>query len=315
MIATRCSRIVSSPSCGSSSRRGARRLHLRKLIHADAADDGVFALMGLCQAMLGNFRAAIVRVPPRDRARAAQPLVPPQPRPPARRRARQVRRCAEAPAPRARARRPRGRDHRVARALPGAPRPACRKRASWRATPCAAAPGNRDHRALLEWIERGAPEFAQRRPSSECRGARSHGRVRASGARYAPDTRDPVARLLATRMPEAGFSHEHVRRAQALWTDFSGRRALRVVKPAVYAAAIEYAIAMVHGVRGVTQAAVGRRYGVAPASHLEPLRRDPRGAGARARRPALLRAKVEIGKGRARFDGLMVVCRLESLCW
>ena len=34
-------------------------LHLRKLILADAADDGVFALMGLCQAMLGNFRAAI----------------------------------------------------------------------------------------------------------------------------------------------------------------------------------------------------------------------------------------------------------------
>src|SRR5262245_30172605 len=34
-------------------------LHLRRLIQADAADDGVYALMGLCQAMLGNFRAAI----------------------------------------------------------------------------------------------------------------------------------------------------------------------------------------------------------------------------------------------------------------
>src|SRR5690349_20283607 len=34
-------------------------LHLRELILADAADDGVYALMGLCQAMLGNFRSAI----------------------------------------------------------------------------------------------------------------------------------------------------------------------------------------------------------------------------------------------------------------
>ena len=67
-------------------------------------------------------------------------------------------------------------------------------------------------------------------------------------------------------MPEAGFSHDHLRSAQALWVDFSGRRELRVTKPAVYAATIEYAIAMLHSVQGVTQAAVGRRYGVAPAT-------------------------------------------------
>ena len=67
-------------------------------------------------------------------------------------------------------------------------------------------------------------------------------------------------------MPEAGFSAEHVRRAQSLWADFRDRRLQRIGKPAVYAAAIEYAIAMVHGVRGVTQAALAHRYGVSPAT-------------------------------------------------
>lgn len=34
-------------------------LHLRQLIKAGAADDGVHALMGLCQALLGNFSSAV----------------------------------------------------------------------------------------------------------------------------------------------------------------------------------------------------------------------------------------------------------------
>jgi len=33
-------------------------LHLRRLIRADAVDDGVFALMGLCQTLLGNYNCA-----------------------------------------------------------------------------------------------------------------------------------------------------------------------------------------------------------------------------------------------------------------
>jgi hypothetical protein len=124
------------------------------------------------------------------------------------------------------------------------------------------APSNGDHRALLEWIERGAPSSRgdnQSRPEAR-------GRIRASASALRADTRDSVGRLLAEHMPDAGYTPEHVRLAHALWTDYSGRRALRVTKPAIYAAAIEYAIAVVHGVRGMTQAAVSRRYGVAPAS-------------------------------------------------
>lgn len=34
-------------------------LHLRQLVRAGAADDGVHALMGLCLALLGSFRAAV----------------------------------------------------------------------------------------------------------------------------------------------------------------------------------------------------------------------------------------------------------------
>jgi tetratricopeptide (TPR) repeat protein len=129
------------------------------------------------------------------------------------------------------------------------------------------APGNRDHRALLEWVERGAPGAKL----GERAGTRTKARVqvphRGERARAAAlEERDPVARLLSTCMPEAGFSAEHVQRAQALWADFRDRRMQRVGKPAVYAAAIEYAIAMVHGVRGVTQAALGHRYGVSPAT-------------------------------------------------
>jgi tetratricopeptide (TPR) repeat protein len=235
-------------------------LHLRKLIHADAADDGVFALMGLCQAMLGNFRSAIASYQRAIELASRNPwyhhnlghLLDVG-----------LGRCAIAV-----------RHLRLAHELePGedeitASLAHCLARlgelpeAKALARQAArSAPGNTDHRQLLEWIERGAPST---RDGQKRQGAR--GRIRASGGALRADTRDSVARLLADRMPDAGFSPDHVRLAHALWTDFSGRRSLRVAKPAIYAAAIEYAIAVVHGVRGVTQAAVGRRYGVAPAS-------------------------------------------------
>jgi tetratricopeptide (TPR) repeat protein len=260
-------------------------LHLRKLILAEAADDGVFALMGLCQAMLGNFRSAIaayhraIEQAPRNPwyhhnlghlldvglGNSAAAL-------------RHLRLAHELES----------REDEITASLAH-----CLARLgqlaearTLAAEAVRAAPGNRDHRALLEWVERGAPGVRANRKAGTPSKARVQVPVRAerSAERDAAkaadraaeraaertaergDGRDPVARLLAVCMPDAGFSPAHVHRAQALWADFCRRRMLRVAKPAVYAAAIEYAIAMVHEVRGVTQAALGRRYRVAPAS-------------------------------------------------
>ena len=47
-------------------------LHLRRVIDAGAADDGAHALMGLCQALLGNYRAAVSAYPD-DIPSVAQP--------------------------------------------------------------------------------------------------------------------------------------------------------------------------------------------------------------------------------------------------
>ena len=238
-------------------------LHLRKLISASAADDGVHALMGLCQAMLGNFKMAIaayrraVELSPRNpwyhhnlghlldvgggNARAAikhlrfaYELEPAE---------------DEIGASLA---------HCLAR-LGELDEARILAEASVRS-----APENLDHRALLEWVEHGAPTGG----SSERRaGPEARARVRGSAAvRNRERAADPVIGLLAERMPGAGFSNEQVRRAQALWSDFSHRRGPRAARPEVYAAAIEYAMAMVHASQGITRAAVGRRYGVTPGS-------------------------------------------------
>jgi tetratricopeptide (TPR) repeat protein len=242
-------------------------LHLRRLMQANAADDGVHALMGLCQAMLGNFRAAIcayhraIDLAPRNpwyhhnlghlldvglgssqaavrHLRLAHQLEP--------------------------------REDEI-----GASLAHCLARLGMleeaRALAADAmrrAPGNPDHRSLLEWIDRGAPGMRINRKA----GAPGRPRVQAPQRRDHAEHADPVSRMLRTNMPEAGFTPEQVRRAQALYCDFCARldscdgRSARATKPEAYAAAIEYAIAMVQGVRGVTQASLARRYGVAPAS-------------------------------------------------
>jgi tetratricopeptide (TPR) repeat protein len=253
------------------------------LILADAADDGVFALMGLCQAMLGNFRSAIS---------AYQRAIELAPRNPwyhhnlghlldvglgnARAALRHLNLAHELET----------KEDEITASLAH-----CMARLgqlaearTLAAEALRGAPGNRDHRALLDWIERGAPgaRFSQHAgKQGRVRGVQVQGRgeprpnhtattgagVRGPrGAATRPSTRDPVARLLASSMPQAGFSAEHLHRAQALWEDFNGRRLPRVAKPEVYAAAIEYAIAKLHKVRGVTQAELGHRYGVAPAT-------------------------------------------------
>jgi len=121
----------------------------------------------------------------------------------------------------------------------------------------AAAPRNQDHRALVKWIMEGAPEGGTPRLAA---GQKARGAARASGRSRTED----VLRTLEEGMREAGFSSGQLDRARALWSDFHDGRRLRVVKPEVYAAAVEYAIALVHRIDGVTQASIARRYGIAP---------------------------------------------------
>ncbi len=234
-------------------------LHLRRVIDAGAADDGAHALMGLCQALLGNYRAAVsayrvaVRLSPRnpwyhhnlghlldvglseartalDHLRIAHRLQSEE---------------DEITASLA---------HCLARLGELDEARIMAEQAADRA------PRNREHQALLEWVLEGAPEGK----SAPNRTARKTADL--------PSTEDParapeqVLRLLQDRMPAAGFSAIHIERAQALWSDFCGGRRVRVTKPAVYAAAVEYAIAKLECVAHVTQAELARRYGVAPRS-------------------------------------------------
>ena len=109
-------------------------------------------------------------------------------------------------------------------------------------------PCNPDHVALLDWIERGATD-----------------------APSAPTTlrRPPADRVVETvqlKMSEAGYTRGEIERAAQLWSDMQAQCALRVTKPEVLAAALEYAIAVVERRPGCTQAEVARRYGVAPTS-------------------------------------------------
>lgn len=109
-------------------------------------------------------------------------------------------------------------------------------------------PCNPDHRVLLEWIERGATD----RPAAPAAVRRRPG--------------DRVAETVQLKMSEAGYSRAEIERATQLWFDMQAHCELRVTKPEVLAAALEYAIAVVEQRPGCTQAEIARRYGVAPTS-------------------------------------------------
>jgi Tfp pilus assembly protein PilF len=314
-------------------------LHLRKVIGAHPDDDAMHALMGLSQALLANFRAAVSAY---RRALALAPRNPwyhhnlghlldvalDQPAA-ALKHLELAHRAAHPP------------EHEIAASLAH-----CLARVgridearSLASAAVAAEPRNKEHKQLLAWIERGAPEERgdprtrravegrtipargltarfeerfeeapaeprerrvaaiaparaptrgreERKPETRAR-TEPGVRVREDGAdpdvaepaeagtaeiatagapKEAPvDTpadADPVVPLLERVMREGGFTPEHVSRARRLWTDYRAERAARAQKPDVCAAAIEYAIARLHGLDGVTRASVARRYGV-----------------------------------------------------
>jgi tetratricopeptide (TPR) repeat protein len=234
-------------------------LHLRHVLKVDPDDDVVHALMGLCQALLGNYRAAVSAY---RRALQAAPNTPwyhhnlghlldvalhsPS-------EAEKHLRAAHRLEPR--------HDEITASLAHCLARLGTLNEAKGLASRAVRqAPRNADHRALLRWIEDGAPDG---KPGAS---VRRRGTGEAAQRKIIPDAAMSVRRAFETRMREAGFSARQVARARALWADFHGTRELRGKKPEVYAAAVEYAIACILGRRDATRAEVARRYGITPGS-------------------------------------------------
>ena len=297
-------------------------LSLRKVVAAQPDDDVVHALMGLAQALLSNFRAAV------EAYRRALAIAPRNPwyhhnlghlldvaleRPEQALRHLEIAHKATAP-----------NDPEIAASLAHClarlgKLEQARVLAAGAAT---AAPRNADHKRLLEWIDRGAPAETKiapapaRAPSPTSAAApqTSPGQTsaptlavvgpspssspsvssgmgqaavqaatqvgtapvqqpvqsipsaraaRVSADLEAVDANDPVLPIIADTMREGGFTREHVARARRLWADYRETRgSWELLKPDVCAAALEYAIARLHGLDGVTRASVARRYGV-----------------------------------------------------
>lgn len=231
-------------------------LHVRRVLVHDESDDALHAMMGLCQALLGNYRAAVAAY---ERATRIAPSV---------------------------AWYHHNLGHLLDVALDDPKRAETSLRTAYRLAShhdevvgslahCLARVDQRDealdlakrarrlkpnkpaHRELLEWIERGG-----RSPASE---SLSSGASR--GGQQGTDARETeVADAFETQMRLRGYSTTVIDGAHKLWEDFARGRSLRSVKTAVYAASIEYAMAMLVSWPGVSQASVARRYGIAPGS-------------------------------------------------
>ena len=229
-------------------------LHLRQVARYIDDDDVVHALMGLCQALLGNFQSAVaaygraLRLAPRNpwyHHNLGHLLDVALSRPEA---AEEHLRLAHRMEPE---------EHEITASLAHClGRLGTLDEARVLAQDASrAAPTNRDHRALLEWIEDGASDDGGPRRAN----APSRRRRRRDGGKEPLRT---VERTLEKGMRAAGFSAQELDRARALWADYRDGRRLRVHKPESYAAAVEYAIACVQGRDGVTQTSVAKRYGI-----------------------------------------------------
>jgi tetratricopeptide (TPR) repeat protein len=263
-------------------------LHLRRLVQAGAADDSAYALMGLSQALLGNYRMAVsayrkaIKLAPRnpwyhhnlghlldvglsesaaalDHLRIAQRIQPEE---------------DEIAASLA---------HCLARLGQ------LKEAQAMAALAVRRSPRNREHQALLDWVKCGAPSNVapsarmERRPGRS--GVEAHvppTEVRANpvavgvtsvdsessrasdGQRGVASDPDPVLTLLEAHNHAQADAEQRMQRARTLWLDFCARRSPRVPKPATYAAAIEYTLSKLAGDQAVTQAELARRYNVTP---------------------------------------------------
>lgn len=262
-------------------------LHLRAVMQAHPNDDVLHALMGLCQALLGNFRSAVSSY---RRALSITPrnpwyhhnlghvldvaLAEPEPALTHLQQAHQLEPLEDEITAS------------LAHCLAGTGELVEARALAFDAL--RASPRNADHKALLAWIERGAPDGEGpharsqprvERPSSatknkEARASKTQAAAKAVDE-SSQDTRIPIDQrprvhsvlaLLERNMRAAGLAAEHVSSALTLWNDYVDAQYVRVTKPEVCAAAVEYAVLTIRGVEGHTQLTIAKRYGVSPKS-------------------------------------------------
>jgi len=239
----------------------AAALHLRKVLTAKPHDDVSHSLMALAQALLGNYRAAVSFY---RRALALEPRNPwyhhnlghlldvALDQPYAALRHLQVAlQHADPP------------EHEItasaAHCLARVGRVDEARELAQQAS--SAAPESEDHRALLAWIDAGAPADV---PVHELKAEERESEERTRSA--CPTIDAAVVRLLSEHMRKGGFTAQQIARARALWADYVGDRVVRAKRAEVCAAAVHYAMLHVLDIRGISKAAIADRYGVSPKS-------------------------------------------------
>lgn len=230
-------------------------LHLRRVLGASPEDDTAHALMGLCQALQGNFRMAV------SAYRKALSIAPANP----------------------------WYNHNLGHLLDvalGTPSEALgylRKAHRYqpdqeevgaslahclgRLGQCAEAllltrtllrlhPRHEDLRSLQKWLEQGAPPKAT---GPHVRGRAAAPVVSSLSPRPSRPPPVPLEMSLAECLRRAGATDVEIGRATRIWDDFSA--STRAVMCAVTAAAIDYALSRIDGARA-TQRDVAERHGV-----------------------------------------------------
>lgn len=275
-------------------------LHLRQVLRSEPDDDMALALMGLSQALLGNYEAAISAY---LRAAALDPDVPwylhnighlldvALNRPEEARRHLELASELEPDHPEIAAS--------LAHCLARLGEIERAREEAIKAT--LGDPEELNHLRLLEWIESGASEGELRLARRNGQGSARSGQGESARDARSSSTRDredasPTARrdvsyagkdeadiapprqsgswppvdavrgVFVAKMKGAGFSEAELLSAHRIWDDFTSRRRVRVQKPATLAAAVEYAVALIHVRRGATQAVIAARYGISPTS-------------------------------------------------
>ncbi len=242
-------------------------LHLRRLLKLGPANDTVYALMGLCQALLGNFDSAVVNY---ERAIALQPgnawyhhnlghlldvaLDMPESASVHLRKAHEAQPLEdEVTASLA---------HCVARLGRLEEAEALAREAQ------DLDPEQSSHNSLLAWIRRGAPGGSLLSADERLRAKDPRvNRVEQSRRTRSQEIDREVIRALERGIEASGAPYVLLSRAELVWRDYRERRpAARIGKPEVHAAALDYAVSLMHGMTGVTQSAVAKRYGVSSAA-------------------------------------------------
>ncbi len=238
-------------------------LHLRRVLKLGVSSDSAHALMGLCQALLGNFDSAVVHY---ERAIAIQPgnawyhhnlghlLDVALDMPEAAARHLKIAHAAQPLEDEVTA----SLSHCLARLGQLDEAEALAREA------LDLDPDQASHNSLLVWIRRGAPGGSLLSADE---------RLRAKDPRAARTSSDKKTRdqaidrevigALERGIEASGAPYVLLSRAELVWRDYRARNpSARMGKPEVHAAALDYAVSLMHGMTGVTQSAVAKRYGV-----------------------------------------------------